>query len=112
MSAQSSAAAASSKVACYSFAVQLLLPQEQRKQPTCAQCRTHGHPYCFEHSEHPLRLHNIITCCAQEQCKKLREEREGAMKDLAVLRCDLEAGRAERDRLLAELKEVKDELDK
>lgn len=53
-----------------------------------------------------------IYACVQEQCSKLREEREGAMKDLAVLRCDLDAGRAERDRLLVELKEAKDELDK
>jgi hypothetical protein len=34
------------------------------------------------------------------------------MRDLAVLRCDMEAGRSERDRLVAELKEAKDELDK
>eukprot|EP00775_Hariotina_reticulata_P007822 gene7822-8019_t len=48
----------------------------------------------------------------KEQCAKLREEREGAMRDLAVLRCDLEAARAERERLMAELKDVKEELDK
>lgn len=48
----------------------------------------------------------------QEQCKKLWDEREVAMKDLAVLRCDLDAGRAERERLLTELKEAKDELEK
>lgn len=48
----------------------------------------------------------------QEQCQKLRDERETAMRDLARLRCDCEAGNAERDRLAAELKEVKDELDK
>jgi len=34
------------------------------------------------------------------------------MRDLAVLRCDLEATRAERERLMAELKEARDELDK
>lgn len=48
----------------------------------------------------------------QEQCQKLRDERETAMRDLARLRCDCEAGNAERDRLAAELKEVKEELDK
>ncbi|WIA31039.1 hypothetical protein OEZ86_001075 [Tetradesmus obliquus] len=47
-----------------------------------------------------------------EQCKKLREEREGALRDLAVLRCDVEAGRSERERLAAELKEAREELDK
>jgi hypothetical protein len=54
----------------------------------------------------------VFVVTLQEQCKKLRDEREGAMRDLAVLRCDMEAGRAERDRLVAELKEAKDELDK
>uniref|UniRef100_A0A383VYM2 Kinesin-like protein n=1 Tax=Tetradesmus obliquus TaxID=3088 RepID=A0A383VYM2_TETOB len=48
----------------------------------------------------------------KEQCKKLREEREGALRDLAVLRCDVEAGRSERERLAAELKEAREELDK
>lgn len=63
-----------------------------------------------------LHYNNSILCTTcngvQEQCQKLRDERESAMKDLAVLRCDLDAGRAERDRLLAELKEAKDELEK
>lgn len=53
-----------------------------------------------------------VLCGLQEQCQKLRDERETAMRDLARLRCDCEAGNAERDRLAAELKEVKDELDK
>lgn len=57
-------------------------------------------------------LSDVPVFLPQEQCKKLRDEREGAMKDLAVLRCDLDAGRAERERLLAELKEARDELEK
>lgn len=48
----------------------------------------------------------------QEQCQKLRDERETAMRDLARLRCDCEAGNAERDRLAAELADVKEELSK
>jgi hypothetical protein len=30
----------------------------------------------------------FVVATLQEQCKKLRDEREGAMRDLAVLRCD------------------------
>lgn len=48
----------------------------------------------------------------QEACVKLRDEREAAMRDLAVLRCDVDAGRQERGRLAAELEELKAELDK
>lgn len=58
----------------------------------------------------------MVNACAtwylQEQCQKLRDERETAMRDLARLRCDCEAGNAERDRLTAELAEVKEELGK
>lgn len=57
-------------------------------------------------------LHGLSISGMQEQCQKLRDERETAMRDLARLRCDCEAGNAERDRLAAELKEVKEELDK
>jgi uncharacterized coiled-coil DUF342 family protein len=60
----------------------------------------------------PHLLLNSAHLPMQEQCQKLREERESAMRDLARLRCDCESGNAERDRLAAELKEVKDELDK
>lgn len=34
-----------------------------------------------------------LPAVSQEQCRKLRDEREGAMKDLAVLRCDLQVRR-------------------
>lgn len=58
-----------------------------------------------------LPLHFPLAC-QQEQCQKLRDEREAAMRDLARLRCDCEAANGERERLAAELKEVKEELDK
>lgn len=51
-------------------------------------------------------------CLPQDQVQKLRDEREAAGREVAVLRCDLEAARAERERLAEELKGVKDELDK
>jgi hypothetical protein len=60
-------------------------------------------------------LTNSVFACVlglQEQCQKLRDERETAMRDLARLRCDCEAGNAERDRLAAELADVKEELSK
>lgn len=62
----------------------------------------------------PLMALNLLTCVLglQEQCQKLRDERETAMRDLARLRCDCEAGNAERDRLAAELADVKEELSK
>lgn len=62
----------------------------------------------------PSTALNMWACMLglQEQCQKLRDERETAMRDLARLRCDCEAGNAERDRLAAELADVKEELSK
>eukprot|EP00879_Flechtneria_rotunda_P018762 GHRR01019695.1.p1 GENE.GHRR01019695.1~~GHRR01019695.1.p1 ORF type:complete len:459 (+),score=206.60 GHRR01019695.1:248-1624(+) len=59
-----------------------------------------------------LKSQERVLELEKDQCRKLRDDRETAMKDLAVLRCDLEAGRQERERLMEELKGVKEELQK
>ncbi len=48
----------------------------------------------------------------QEQVSKLRDERETAARDIAVLRADLDNTRQERERAVAEAARSKEELDK
>jgi len=48
----------------------------------------------------------------QGQVQKLRDEREAAAREVAVLRIDLDATRADRERLTAEGKELREELDR
>ncbi|KAG2485809.1 hypothetical protein HYH03_015519 [Edaphochlamys debaryana] len=48
----------------------------------------------------------------REQVQKLRDEREAATRDLAVLRADLDNTRQERERALAEAAKNKEDLDK
>ncbi len=50
--------------------------------------------------------------CPQAQVDKLRDERETAGRDAAVLRTDLDATRSDRDRAAAEGAALKAELDK
>ncbi|KAI8469221.1 MAG: kinesin-like protein [Monoraphidium minutum] len=48
----------------------------------------------------------------KDQVQKLRDEREAAAREVAVLRVDLDATRADRERLTTEARELKEELDK
>ena len=49
---------------------------------------------------------------AQEQVTKLREERETAARDLAMLRADLDNTRQERERAVAGAAKAKEDLDR
>lgn len=46
----------------------------------------------------------------QEQVSKLRAERETAVRDVALLRADLDNTRGERERAVAEAKKAQEEL--
>ena len=48
----------------------------------------------------------------QDQVGKLREERDKAVQDVAVLRADLDSTRQERDRLLADNTRVKEDYER
>jgi hypothetical protein len=64
---------------------------------------------------HPLTsTHSIPSwgVCAQDQVAKLRDEREAAGREVAVLRADLEGVRGERERLVAEVAAMRSELDR